>query len=146
MFSAVGRATASSLRIPAVAANKTVCRSTFVALLLIALVADPSFAKASRRGTSKRKATHSSAPHSSSGSKKSTEVTVGRASNGHIKRSEQAKHDFRRRTGYPHGRPGYLSDHILPLACGGADAPSNMQWQTVAEAKAKDRVERQECR
>jgi hypothetical protein len=25
--------------------------------------------------------------------------------------------------------------------CGGPDAPSNMQWQTTAEAKAKDRVE-----
>jgi hypothetical protein len=28
--------------------------------------------------------------------------------------------------------------HIVPLACGGPDAASNMQWQTVAEARAKD--------
>jgi hypothetical protein len=37
-------------------------------------------------------------------------------------------------------------DHITPLACGGADTPSNMQWQTIAAAKAKDRVERAGCR
>jgi hypothetical protein len=36
-------------------------------------------------------------------------------------------------------------DHITPLACGGADVPSNMQSQTVAAAKAKDRVERKGC-
>jgi len=50
-----------------------------------------------------------------------------------------------RQTGYPNGRPGYVIDHIKPLACGGADAPSNMAWQTVAEGKAKDRVERRGC-
>jgi hypothetical protein len=33
-------------------------------------------------------------------------------------------------------------DHICPLACCGRDAPSNMQWQTTAESKAKDRWER----
>jgi hypothetical protein len=32
-------------------------------------------------------------------------------------------------------------DHVKPLKRGGADAPSNMQWQTKADAKAKDRVE-----
>jgi hypothetical protein len=36
-------------------------------------------------------------------------------------------------------------DHIEPLACGGADSPANMQWQTVAEAKQKDKWERQGC-
>lgn len=51
-----------------------------------------------------------------------------------------------RQTGYPHGRKGYVIDHITPLACGGSDAPSNMQWQTKAEAKAKDRWERKGCR
>jgi hypothetical protein len=35
--------------------------------------------------------------------------------------------------------PGYIKDHVKPLACGGPDAPSNMQWQTKADAKAKDR-------
>jgi len=32
---------------------------------------------------------------------------------------------------------GYVIDHIKPLECGGADDPSNMQWRTVAEGKAK---------
>jgi hypothetical protein len=32
-------------------------------------------------------------------------------------------------------------DHIKALKHGGADAPSNMQWQTIAQARAKDRVE-----
>ena len=47
-----------------------------------------------------------------------------------------------KRTGYPKGRKGYVVDHIVPLECGGADVPSNMQWQTVQEAKIKDRTER----
>ena len=42
--------------------------------------------------------------------------------------------------------PGYVVDHIEPLCAGGADAPSNMQWQTVAEAKVKDREEVRQCR
>ena len=37
--------------------------------------------------------------------------------------------------------PGYVVDHVMPLKRGGADRPSNMQWQTVEAAKAKDRVE-----
>lgn len=42
--------------------------------------------------------------------------------------------------------PGYVVDHIVPLCAGGADSPGNMQWQTVADAKAKDRLEAKECR
>jgi hypothetical protein len=61
-------------------------------------------------------------------------------------RSEEAKHVFEVQSGFPHGRHGYVVDHILPLGCGGADAPSNMQWQTVAEGKAKDKWERNGCR
>jgi hypothetical protein len=37
---------------------------------------------------------------------------------------------------------GYVVDHVIALACGGRDDPSNMQWQTVADAKQKDKWER----
>src|SRR6266480_2121778 len=42
--------------------------------------------------------------------------------------------------------PGYVVDHIKPLCAGGADHPSNMQWQTRKEAKIKDRREAEQCR
>jgi hypothetical protein len=32
-------------------------------------------------------------------------------------------------------------DHVTALKRGGADAPANMQWQTVQAAKAKDKIE-----
>jgi hypothetical protein len=35
----------------------------------------------------------------------------------------------------------YAIDHVILLKRGGPDAPSNMQWQSVQAAKAKDRVE-----
>jgi hypothetical protein len=66
-------------------------------------------------------------------------------------RSRQAKKDFKRlhpcpSTGKIKGRcDGYVIDHIKPLACGGDDLPSNMQWQTVEDGKAKDRWERKDC-
>ena len=64
-----------------------------------------------------------------------------RDSHGRIKRSSEEKKKFERETGYPHGRPGYVVDHLIPLSEGGRDDPSNMQWQTKEEAKAKDRTE-----
>jgi hypothetical protein len=30
--------------------------------------------------------------------------------------------------------PGYIKEHVVPLARGGPDAPSNLQWQTVRDA------------
>ena len=66
-------------------------------------------------------------------------------------RSHVARAEFKRMhpcpaTGQARGAcPGYVIDHIKPLACGGADAPENMAWQTVADARAKDKIERQGC-
>jgi hypothetical protein len=90
------------------------------------------------------KSTSTSKPKASKSSRKAP-VAVARDDKGRIKRSEVARHAFEVQTGYPHGRPGYVIDHIKPLACGGADEPSNMQWQTSEAAKAKDRVERAGC-
>jgi hypothetical protein len=73
-------------------------------------------------------------------------TTCDRDANGKIHRSASAKKDFEKASGYPHGRPGYVVDHIVPLACGGPDLPSNMQWQTKTDAKAKDKTERVGCR
>lgn len=42
--------------------------------------------------------------------------------------------------------PGYIADHVIPLCLGGGDDPTNMQWQTVADAAAKDVMERAACR
>lgn len=68
-----------------------------------------------------------------------------------IPRSHSAKAAFQRlyhcpATDRPRGPcPGYVIDHVIPLACGGADDPLNMQWQTTADAKAKDKIERRGC-
>lgn len=83
------------------------------------------------------------------GSRRSSAYSTGqRDSHGRIHRSAAAKDTFKRQhpcpsTGRQSGAcPGYVIDHVKPLANGGADAPSNMQWQTKADAKAKDKWER----
>jgi hypothetical protein len=66
-------------------------------------------------------------------------------------RSQSAKVSFKKThpcpaNGVNHGPcKGYVIDHIRPLACKGADAPYNMQWQTKEEAKSKDKWERKHC-
>lgn len=68
-----------------------------------------------------------------------------------IARSTTARHAFVKANACPATEqnrlpcPGYVIDHIKALACGGDDAPHNMQWQTIADAKAKDKWERKEC-
>lgn len=76
------------------------------------------------------------------------DASVRRDKHGKIRRSTAPKHAFEH--GHPcpsTGRntgacPGYVIDHVRPLECGGADDPLNMQWQTVAEGKSKDKMER----
>lgn len=41
---------------------------------------------------------------------------------------------------------GHVVDHIHPLCAGGHDQVSNMQWQTVKDAREKDKLERKMCR
>jgi hypothetical protein len=66
-------------------------------------------------------------------------------------RSREVTREFQREhpcpsTGRTSGAcPGYRKDHVKALACGGRDAVWNLQWQTVAEARAKDRWERKTC-
>ena len=57
-------------------------------------------------------------------------------------RSRSPKHAFDKHQGYPHGRKGYVVDHICALECGGKDDPVNMQYQTATDGKKKDRWER----
>jgi 5-methylcytosine-specific restriction endonuclease McrA len=70
-----------------------------------------------------------------------------RTASGRIRRNAVARRAFKElhpcpATGTASGPcPGYVIDHVVPLKRGGADAVENMQWQTLEEAKAKDRVE-----
>ena len=110
-------------------------RRFFLAAAVATVLFSPTLVEA-RGGASGGGGGHSAGHHSTSycGS-------CSRDNHGHIARSEGAKTHFEAQTGYPHGRPGYVVDHIIPLKRGGTDAPSNMQWQTKADAKAKDKWE-----
>lgn len=76
-----------------------------------------------------------------------------RDKNGDILRSTHTIDAFQKAhpcpsTGKPTGAcPGWAVDHVIPLACGGCDAVSNMQWmpnalKSSAGKLAKDRWER----
>ena len=76
---------------------------------------------------------------------------VERDANGRIVRSRAVAARFQRMhpcpsTGLRYGGcVGWVKDHRVPLSCGGGDVVNNLQWQTVAEGKAKDRWERKTC-
>jgi hypothetical protein len=67
-------------------------------------------------------------------------------------RSREVMREFQREhpcpsTGRTTGAcPGYRRDHIKPLCSGGPDAVWNLEWQTIRDARAKDRWERRACR
>jgi hypothetical protein len=75
--------------------------------------------------------------HSSARAPRSTKcVGCARNSKDKIARSSTAKHQFERSNPCPStgrtsgGCPGYVIDHKTALKHGGADSPSNMQWQS----------------
>jgi hypothetical protein len=41
----------------------------------------------------------------------------------------------------PGPRSNFVVDHIIPLIAGGTNALSNLQWQTIPDARAKDLIE-----
>ena len=125
-------------------------------LLCLLLAAVPTWASASRGSarsaprsqprSAVRSERRSTSPHTRIPS--TTKCTsCARTANGRIARSPEARRAFQASnpcpaTGKTSGAcPGFVVDHIKPLKRGGADAPGNMQWQTTAEAKAKDRIE-----
>ena len=122
-------------------------RALLSAALATALLASP--------GVFARGTHHSSASHHSSSSHHSASHLhasraypgVKRDAHGRIARDPHANEAFRKAhpcpaTGKTYGAcPGWTVDHIQALKHGGADAPYNMQWQTNAAAKAKDKWE-----
>ena len=60
--------------------------------------------------------------------------------------SSAAKTQFMRESGYRNGRPGYVVAYRKSLACGGTESIENMEWLTIAEAKAKDKAARKGCK
>jgi hypothetical protein len=117
-------------------------RALLVALATVVLAAVPPAAAKGAHANPRDSATHT-AGHS--GSK--AVPGVKRDPQGKVARSPKQRAAFKKShpcpsTGKSHGAcPGYVIDHVVPLKRGGADLPGNMQWQTKAAAKAKDRTE-----
>ena len=114
-------------------------------LAALALASSPTVAKSGGSTGAHHSSRSSGNYHPPKQSRKATGVP--RDAKGRIQRSPEARHEFRKShpcpsTGRISGRcPGYVIDHVQALKRGGADDPSNMQWQTKEAAKAKDRVE-----
>ena len=84
-----------------------------------------------------QKGSASKSDHNSKATKRNSET---------YSQSAAAKAQFMRESGYRNGRPGYVVAYRKPLACGGTEDISNLQWLTVAEAKAKEKTERKGCK
>ena len=91
-----------------------------------------------KKWTSKHSRRHGTKSHSHRKSKSSTHTAPTH------KRSKASRDAFTKKypcpsTGTTSGAcPGYVVDHVTPLKRGGADDPSNMQWQTKEAASVKD--------
>jgi len=97
--------------------------------------------------TSSHSSTPSSKSYPSTGAHSKAAPGVHRNAHGKIARDPRQTNEFKRQhpcpsTGKSSGScPGYVIDHVTPLKRGGADAPSNMQWQIKSEAREKDKWE-----
>lgn len=113
---------------------------TYAVLIVFALAASASGTAHARHGAYSRSHYHHRSTYYAT-------ADVPRDSQGRIRRSKAARSAFEYEhpcpsTGRAHGAcPGYVVDHVVALKRGGPDEPSNMQWQTTQDAKAKDRVE-----
>ncbi len=122
-------------------------KTALLSLVLAVALMPASFAKGSGVRAGASHASHSSRVTTRSSPRSARCSACARDSHGKIQRHSAAKHTFERSnpcpsTGKTSGAcPGYVVDHVTPLKRGGADAPSNMQWQTKEAAKAKDKTE-----
>jgi hypothetical protein len=110
--------------------------------------ADRGSARSTPRGASRSASRTKARSNATRYKAPSTKCTsCARTANGRIARSPEARRSFQAShpcpaTGKTYGAcKGYAIDHVVPLRRGGADAPGNMQWQTAAAAKAKDKIE-----
>ena len=119
---------------------------TLAAAALVAVLAvSPAFARGGHSSSTYSASSHHSSTYSSHPSRAAPGVK--RDSHGRIARDPHAKEAFRKThpcpsTGKTYGAcPGWVVDHVQALKHGGADDPSNMQWETRSAAKEKDKWE-----
>jgi TPR repeat protein len=61
------------------------------------------------------------------------------AADGRVIQSNSARTDFMAQTGHPKGNPGFVIDYKTPIVGGGSDAPDNMQWAILADARKAEK-------
>jgi len=64
-----------------------------------------------------------------------------RAADGRVLQSTSAHADFMTQSGHPKGNPGFVIDYKTAIAAGGSDAPENMQWVILGDARKAEKWE-----
>ena len=129
------------------AAMKRLAALMLIAFLPAIVLAKGGHGTGSHGGSHASGSSHGGHSHGTQGSSSSHHgARFGIHRNSAARRSFQTSNPCQA-TGKTNGScKGYVIDHKTPLAYGGADSPENMQWQTTAAAKIKDRTERAGCR